>query len=125
MAQKDVPRAKSHEIGGPFRPGFSSQGHPSAPPICARDIRLGVIRLGHICFGHVVHRTEDPGKAKDRKNEKRKESCYGPKTTVLIRLTEVILCRSMRCRIVFCLADFMFSVYFGLKLTQVIVYCRS
>ena len=30
---------------------------------------------------------------------------------------KVILCRSMRFRIVFCLADFMFSVYFGLKLT--------
>ena len=28
---------------------------------------------------------------------------------------KVILCRSMLCRIVFCLTDFMFSVYFGLK----------
>ena len=30
---------------------------------------------------------------------------------------KVILCRSMLSRTVFCLADFMFSVYFGLKLT--------
>ena len=30
---------------------------------------------------------------------------------------KVILCRSMLCRIVFCLADFIFRVYFGLKLT--------
>ena len=30
---------------------------------------------------------------------------------------KVILCRSILCSIVFCLADFMFSVYLGLKLT--------
>ena len=80
MAQKDVPGTKSHENGGSFRPGFSSQGHPSAPPVCAtrlgdvrlglpsrghpsrghpsrghpsRVIRLGVIRLGHIRLGHL------------------------------------------------------------------------
>ena len=44
MAQKDVPGTKSHENGGPFRPSFSSQGHPSAPPVCATslvDVRLG------------------------------------------------------------------------------------
>ena len=35
MAQKDVPGTKSHENGGPFRPSFSSQGHPSPPPVCA------------------------------------------------------------------------------------------
>ena len=68
MAQKDVPGTKSHENGGPFRPSFSSQGHPSAPPVCAtslvdvrlglpsrghpsRVIRLGVIRLGVIRLG--------------------------------------------------------------------------
>ncbi len=44
MAQKDVPGTKSHENGGPFHPGFSSQGHPSAPPVCAT--RLGDVRLG-------------------------------------------------------------------------------
>ena len=54
MAQKDSPGTKSHENGGPFRPGFSSQGHPSAPPVLAfrlGDIHLGVIRLGHIRLG--------------------------------------------------------------------------
>ena len=34
---------------------------------------------------------------------------------------KVILCRSMRCRIVFCLADFMFSVYLGLKSTYYVL----
>ncbi len=75
MAQKDVPGTKSHENGGPFRPSFSSQGHPSAPPVCATSlvdvrlglpsrvirlrvirlgvIRLGVIRLGVIRLGHL------------------------------------------------------------------------
>ena len=50
MAQKDVPGTKSHENGGPFRPSFSSQGHPSAPPVCATslvDVRLGLPSRGH------------------------------------------------------------------------------
>ncbi len=53
MAQKDVPGTKSHENGGPFRPSFSSQGHPPAPPsvppvswISVSDFRLGHLRLG-------------------------------------------------------------------------------
>ena len=55
MAQKDVPGTKSHENGGPFRPGFSSQGHPSAPPVCATrlgDVRLGLPSRGHPSRGH-------------------------------------------------------------------------
>ncbi len=50
MAQKDVPWTKSHENGGPFRPSFSSQGHLSAPPVCAIslvDVRLGLPYRGH------------------------------------------------------------------------------
>ena len=35
----------------------------------------------------------------------------------LFWFVKVILCWSILCRIVFCLADFMFSVYLGLKLT--------
>ena len=50
MAEKDVPGTKSHENGGPFRPGFSSKGHPSAPPVCAT--RLGDVRLGLPSRGH-------------------------------------------------------------------------
>ena len=55
MAQKDVPGTKSHEKGGSFRPGFSSQGHPSAPPVCATrlgDVRLGLPSRGHPSRGH-------------------------------------------------------------------------
>ena len=55
MAQKDVPGTKSHENGGPFRPSFSSQGHPSASPVCATsfvDIRLGLPSRGHPSRGH-------------------------------------------------------------------------
>ena len=55
MAQKDVPGTKSHENEGPFRPGFSSQGHPSATPVCATrlgDVRLGLPSRGHPSRGH-------------------------------------------------------------------------
>ena len=55
MAQKDVPGTKSHENGGPFHPGFSSQGHPSAPPVCATrlgDVHLGLPSRGHPSRGH-------------------------------------------------------------------------
>ena len=55
MAQKDVPGTKSHENGGSFRPGFSSQGHPSAPPVCTTrlgDVRLSLPSRGHPSRGH-------------------------------------------------------------------------
>ena len=83
MAQKDVPGTKSHENGGPFHPGFSSQGHPSAPPVCAT--RLGDVRLGLPSRGHpfVAHPSWAPprqnGETQQRMNENRKESSDGLK----------------------------------------------
>ncbi len=53
-------------------------------------------------------------KNSEKTKQQNKQRVVGKRCSDSIK---VILCRSMLCRIVFCLADFIFSVYFGLKLT--------
>jgi len=53
-------------------------------------------------------------KNSEKTKQQNKQRVVGKRCSDSIK---VILCRSMLCRIVFCLADFIFSVYLGLKLT--------